>query len=256
MRCNARWSASARGVYWRGRATRFGRSIASPIAAVREIVGDQEAVGAAEAYAANLLGLTTQLSPVPVVVVTRRTPTGVGGVRLINRASRTGRRDAHLNDFEVTILEVLDGWDRYVDVDVATATERLLHALARDDVRVGRMVTASRTESSRVRERLRWLLERARRVREATQIEGARSRAGRDAALAVLARPMRALFRDDPDFAVATGDARVLGHSSTEMTRRRARHTDALVRSRLVPQSVASIAPERSWWRTRSSGSA
>lgn len=175
-----------RGVYWRGRSTKFGMTVPSPVAAVREVVGAREAVGGAEWYGANLLGLSTQVAPVPVVAVSRRAPTGFDHVRLVDRSSRTGRRDARLSDLEVTFLEALDGWDRFVEVDAATATSRLLATLAREDVRVERLVRASGTEPSKVRERLRWLLERAGRAAEAARIEGARSNAGRAAALAVV----------------------------------------------------------------------
>lgn len=175
-----------RGLYWRGRLTRFGRTLASPVGAVRAAMGSEVAVGAAETYAANLLGLSTQVSPVPVIALTRRAPTGLAGVRLVNRASRSARREARLNEMEVTVLEALDGWDRYVEVDAATAVERLARVLDGEDVRVGRLVSASRTEPSAVRERLRWLLERTGHADEIRRIEPARDRATRDAALAVI----------------------------------------------------------------------
>jgi len=38
---------------------------ASSVRAVREILGGREAVDAAESHVANLLGLSTQVSPVP-----------------------------------------------------------------------------------------------------------------------------------------------------------------------------------------------
>ena len=175
-----------RGVYWRGRATRFGRAVASPVEAVRKIVGNREAVGAAEWYATNLLGLSTQVPPTPAIAVSRRAPTGLDDVRIIDRASRTGRRDAGLTDLEVTLLEALEGWDRYVEVDSGTATKRFVDVLRRDDVRVGRLVGAAETESSRVRERLRYVLERAGLHIEAARVTGARTRSGRDSALAVV----------------------------------------------------------------------
>lgn len=180
-----------RGIYWRGRPTRFGMTAPSPIAAVREALGGGEAVGAAEWYATNILGLSTQVAPVPVVAVSRRAPTGFAHVRLVGRSSRTARRDARLSDLEVTLLEALDGWDRFVEVDAQTATARLLDALSRGEVRVDRLVRGSRTEPSRVRERLRWLLGRAGLPDNAAQVEGARSRAGREAALAVVAGAAR-----------------------------------------------------------------
>jgi hypothetical protein len=173
-----------RGVYWRGRKTRFGMTVPSPVAAVREVLGGRESVGAAGWYAANLLGLSTQVAPVPEVAVSRRAPTGIDGVRLVDRSGRTGRRQARLTADEVTLLEALDGWDRYAEVDAETAAARLLGMLER--VRADRLAAASRTEPARVRERLRWLLVRAGRDDDAARVEGARSRAAREAAMAVV----------------------------------------------------------------------
>lgn len=177
-----------RGVYWRGRSTRFGRAPASAIKSVREVVGDREAIGAAEWYATNLLGLSTQVAPKPSIAVSRRTPTGIEAVRVINRASRTGRRDASLTDLEVTVLEALEGWHRYVEVDAGTAMRRFIDLMRRNDIRVARLVKAAETESSRVRERLRYVLERAGLHDEALKVSGARTRAARDAALAVVSQ--------------------------------------------------------------------
>lgn len=175
-----------RGTYWRGTKTRFGTSAPPSIEAVRKVVGESEAIGAAEWYATNLLGLSTQVAPVPVVAVSRRTPTGLPDVRIISRASRTGRRDGHLTPTEVTILEALDGWDRFVEVPPPVALQRFLAAIDQQDVRVDRLVAAARTEPPAVRERLRFVLERGGRVLEASRIERARSRSARDRALAVV----------------------------------------------------------------------
>ena len=173
-----------RGVYWRGRRTRFGMTLPSPIAAVGEVLGAREVVGGAEWYAANLLGLSTQVAPVPVVAVSRRPPTGLHGIRLVNRSGRTGRREARLTADEVTLLEALDGWDRYAELDAAAAAKCRLGVLGR--MRTDRLAAASRTEPVRVRERLRWLLTRAGCDDDAARVEGARSRAAREAALAVV----------------------------------------------------------------------
>ena len=178
-----------RGVYWRGRETRFGFTTSPPVQAVREVIGSGEAVGAAEWYATNLLGLSTQVSPRPVVAVSRRVPTGLSNVRVVNRASRTARRDAHLNEIEVTLLEALEGWDKYIELDSAAAVSRLQALLRRHDVRVDRLVRASRTESPRVRERLRRLLAEAGLTAQAKRIAGARDVATREHALAVFPRP-------------------------------------------------------------------
>jgi len=175
-----------RGVYWRGRKTRFGMAVPPAVAAVREIVGDSEAVGAAGWHATNMLGLSTQVSPTPVVAVTQRPPTGLRGIRVINRASRVGRRLTKLNEVEVTLFEALEGWERYVELDRAEALDRFAKLLKRSDVRVNRLVRAAETESPRVRERLRAVLMHAGLHQEAAKIEGARHRSSRERALAVL----------------------------------------------------------------------
>src|SRR5689334_3002747 len=92
-----------RGVYWRGRKTRFGPAVPDAVDAVREVVDPEEAVGAARWYATNLLGLSTQVSPKPVVAVTRRPPSGFRGVEVVDRTARSGRRRARLNPLEVTV---------------------------------------------------------------------------------------------------------------------------------------------------------
>jgi len=45
-----------RGVYWRGSKTHFGMTAAHPIEAVRNLVGEGEAIGAVERYAQTCLG--------------------------------------------------------------------------------------------------------------------------------------------------------------------------------------------------------
>ncbi len=175
-----------RGVYWRGTPTRFGTTVAPSLDAVRSIVGQSEAVGAAEWYATNLLGLSTQVAPVPVISVTRRIPTGLPDVKLVNRASRAGRRKARLSVTEVTILEALEGWDRFVELPTLAAVDRFEAALALPDVRLDRLITASTTEPPAVRERLRAVLEFMGRTAEAGRIARARSRSAQDRALAVI----------------------------------------------------------------------
>lgn len=176
-----------RGVYWRGRKTRFGTSVPQAVDALREVVDDREAVGAAGWYAANQLGLSTQVAPQPVVSVTRRPPSGLRGIRIVNRTSKTGRRDARLNSLEVTLLEALEGWDRYVELKRPVALKRFVDHLRSPEVHVDRLVRASRTESPIVRERLRAVLEHGGWKREATRIAGARSEAARERALRVVA---------------------------------------------------------------------
>ncbi len=177
-----------RGTYWRGRKARWGRSPAPAIAAVREVVGDKEALGAAGWMAANAVGLSTQVVPTPIVSVTRRLPTGFDNIRLVSRAQRTGRRDARLSEAEVTLLEALGDWHRYTEVPPEVAVDRLLAYMHDTQADPRRLVRASATEPVTVRERLKALLSRDGLEDEAARIEGARSESARDKALEVFHR--------------------------------------------------------------------
>lgn len=154
--------------------------------ALRKSLGDDEAVGATGWHATNLLGLSTQVSPVETYAVSHRVPEGLTKVKVSSRAARQGRRDARLNGMEVTILEALEGWDRYVEADSKTALKRFGKLLNRDDVRVERLVKASRTEPPVVRERLRAVLRHAGHAAEAERVRRARDPRTRERALRVL----------------------------------------------------------------------
>ena len=175
-----------RGVYWRGRKSRFGMLAAPAADALRKSVGDNEAVGATGWHATNLLGLSTQVSPVETFAVSHRVPEGLTKVKVASRAARRGRRDARLNGMEVTLLEALEGWERYVEVDSETALKRFAQLLNRDDVRVDRLVGASPTEPAAVRERLRAVLRHAGHAEAAERVRRARDPRTRERALRVL----------------------------------------------------------------------
>ena len=175
-----------RGVYWRGKKSRFGMIGASQGQAVQKVLGAQEAIGATGWNATNLLGLSTQVSPVEALAVTHRRPEGLHNVKISSRAARSGRREAKLNGMEVTFLEALQGWDRYVEADGATALERFGELLDREDVRVERLVRASRTEPPVVRERLRAVLRHGGYEEQAERVPAARDPRTRTRALRVL----------------------------------------------------------------------
>ncbi len=176
-----------RGVYWRGKRSRFGMVGASQGAAVQKLLGGHEAIGATGWQATKLLGLSTQVSPVEAIAATHRGVEGLENVRVASRVARSARREERLNGIEVTFLEVLDGWERYVEADSATTLERLRELLARDDVRVERLVRASRTEPPSVRERLRAVLRYAHYEQESEHVPPARDPRTRARALRVLA---------------------------------------------------------------------
>jgi hypothetical protein len=175
-----------RGVYWRGKKSRFGMIGASQGEAVQKLFGAQEAIGATGWNATNLLGLSTQVSPVEALAVTHRRPEGLHNVKVSSRAARSGRREAKLNGMEVTFLEALEGWDRYVEADSATALRRFLELLDREDIRVERLVRASRTEPPVVRERLRAVLRHGGYEEQGERVPAARDPRTRARALRVL----------------------------------------------------------------------
>lgn len=175
-----------RGMYWRGRRSSFGMIGVDESTALKSAVGDDDAIGATGWNATNLLGLSTQVPAVATLAVTRRTPQGLEGVRVASRAARTGRRRARLTGLEVTLLEALEGWDRYVEADADTALRRFGEIVGRDDVRISRLVQASATEPPAVRERLRAVLAHAGHDDQAELIAPARDARTRAKALSVL----------------------------------------------------------------------
>lgn len=174
-----------RGVYWRGRKTRFGMTPASEGRVLRELLGRHTAIGAAGWYAANLLGLSTQVSPIEVLAITSRPPAGFPHLKLIDRSGRLGRRDERLNELEVTILEALEGWETYVEEGAEKALVRFRDLIVNDDVRVVKLAAAAYSEPALVRERLRHLLLFAGMDTEADRIQRAKSIDTRRRALSV-----------------------------------------------------------------------
>jgi hypothetical protein len=173
-------------VYWRGRVSRFGMSSVEESQAVLTVVGRDEAIGATGWNATNILGLSTQVAPTAALAVTHRVPEGLGHVKVVSRAARTGRRKAGLRGLEVTVLEALEGWDRYVEVGPAEAVRRFDQILRRPDVRIPKLISASTTEPPVVRERLRAVLAATGRQDEARRIPRARDQRTREKALRVI----------------------------------------------------------------------
>lgn len=118
--------------------------------------------------------------------MTRRPPSGLRGIRVVSRTSRTGRRNARLGGLEATLLEALEGWERHVELKRPAALQRFVEILGDPEVRIDRLVRASHTESPIVRERLRAVLEHGGWTSEAAKITGARSGSSRERALRVV----------------------------------------------------------------------
>ncbi len=160
-------------------------TVASETQALRKVLGPQVAIGATGWHATNLLGLSTQVPPVEMLAITARPPAGFSHLKLVDRSRRVERREQRLNDLEITVLEALEGWDRYVEEPSERASARFRDLLGRDSVRIERLVSATKSEPAVVRERLRHVLEEGGWSAEAGRIPRARSRSARDRALAV-----------------------------------------------------------------------
>ncbi len=146
-----------RGLYWRGTMTPLGMSFPSTELLVRELAPGS-GVGPSGLYAANLLGLSTQVPRRAEIAVPFRAPRSEGTIRFWGRPARTGRRDAGLGPMEVAFLEVLSSWESVIELPPVPARARLMALLASDAIRAERLVRAARSEQASTRVRLRELL--------------------------------------------------------------------------------------------------
>lgn len=147
-----------RGLYWRGAQTPLGMSPPPQDALVKELAPGQ-GVGLSGLSAANLLRLSTQVPKHTEYAVPRRAPANAGSVKFVSRAARQGRVKSRLNPTEVATLEVLDAWQRVIEMPPNDAMRRLADLVRKGDIRADRLAMAAATEPTPTRERLRALLE-------------------------------------------------------------------------------------------------
>lgn len=146
-----------RGLYWRGDASPLGMA-PPPTGALIAELAPGPGVGPAGLYAANLLGLSTQVPRRAEIAVPARAPLSLGSIRFVARPARSARIRAGLSPTEVAVLEVLGSWESAIELSPADAWARLLDLLASGQVRADRLSRAGRTEPASVRARLRELL--------------------------------------------------------------------------------------------------
>jgi hypothetical protein len=146
------------GIYWRGVETPLGMTPARGEQIVCKLTGSRAAVGPAGWSAALELGLSTQHPNREIIAAPRRITGDLPRIEIKDRSRREERRLQRLNRTEVAILEVLEDWDRVVETSSDSAVQRLSKWLGSDEVRIEKLVRASKTEPATVRENLRALL--------------------------------------------------------------------------------------------------
>lgn len=139
-----------RGLYWRGKKTRFGMTHPSVLEAAVAVGGPGS--GPAGIAAAHLLGLTTQVPSTVDVVVPGKTPEPMPGVRF--RSRPYSRRERRLTPVEVAVLEVLRDPDA-TEAPWPAVEARIRELIANGTVR-GRVLDAEATTEPRVKARERW----------------------------------------------------------------------------------------------------
>lgn len=148
-----------RGLYWRGTKTPLGMSPPPQEALVAELAPGR-GVGPAGLSAANALRLSTQVPRRAEYAVPRRAPADVGSLKFVSRAARKGRTKSRLNQTEVAALEVLDAWQRVIEVSPNDAMRRLEDLVRQGAIRADKLARAASTESGATQTRLKTLLER------------------------------------------------------------------------------------------------
>ena len=149
-----------KGLYWRGIATPLGMSPPSPEALISQLIGGAGS-GPAGLSAANELRLSTQVPRRAEYAVVSRPPSDSDTVRFVDRSARRGRAEQALSLADVAALEVLDGWDRVIEVEPNEAMTRLSRLIESGRIDPHRLAGAGATEPGSTRARLRHLLQRA-----------------------------------------------------------------------------------------------
>lgn len=149
-----------KGLYWRGTKTPLGMAPPSP-AALAEQLAAGKGIGPAGLSAANALRLSTQLPRHADYALVGRPPSGGDMVHFVDRSSRRARAESALSSTDVAALEVLDGWDRVIEIAPSQAMDRLAQLIRSGSIDARRLARASATEPGSSRARLGYLLRRS-----------------------------------------------------------------------------------------------
>jgi len=133
-----------RGLYYRGRRTRYGITAPRPDEVARVVLGTR-GVGPAGYSAARAWGVTTQVPPV-WHVATLRTVDPIEGVA---QHERRNLARADLNEKEIALLELLRSPEIYVEAGWDTLVDRFRAALANREVDLEKLRAAAPGEYNR-----------------------------------------------------------------------------------------------------------
>jgi hypothetical protein len=139
-----------KGLYWRGKQTRFGMIRPSVLDVALAIGGTGS--GPSGVAAARMLGLTTQVPATVEVAVPGKSPEPLTGVRFRSRPFT--RRERKLRPIEVAVLELLRD-PHAAEADWAQVTCRIRELIADGTVRPT-VLGAAAAEEPRVEARSRW----------------------------------------------------------------------------------------------------
>jgi len=140
-----------KGLYWRGKPTRFGMTRPSALRVALAVVGP--GAGPSGVAAAALLGLTTQVPATVEVAVPGTIPTPIPGVRF--RSRPYARREHRLTPIEIAVLEVLRDPDA-AEVPWSQVEHRIGELIRSGEVR-GDVVGHAAISEPRVNARQRWM---------------------------------------------------------------------------------------------------
>ena len=126
-----------RGLYYRGKMTRYGMTPPRIEEVVREVLGSR-GVGPTGYSAARAWGVTTQV-PAKYEVATLHPSSPIVNVKQVHR-SNLARID--LNELEIALLELLRDPDIYVEAGWSNLVERVRQASEAGEVRLAAMAAA------------------------------------------------------------------------------------------------------------------
>jgi len=133
-----------RGLYFRGKRTRYGTSSPRPEEVAREILGSQ-GIGPAGYSAARIWGLTTQVPP-RWHVATLRVVEPIDGVE---QHERSNLKRVALNEKEIALLELLRSPDVYVEAGWDALVAKVQTAIQHGDISLHRLREAAPAEYNR-----------------------------------------------------------------------------------------------------------